>query len=229
MTDLIAEVPELMLGRHELDNIWPLWGPYRYEPAMVAVQSLNNMMAIIRAAAHAEEMAESWRNYKVGAAVLAYNFEARAFGVTVGANYKPQQGGGPNIHAEQVALAKARRIGFNEVFAIGVRADPEDDDANPRHLPTLPPCGRCKGMLADAPEVSDRTLVLSANLDLRQCEIYSVGELLAYYDDPDSRPRVAPDIPVYSLADDYDEDYYNENQHAAGVYREGTVGAEVCR
>ncbi len=214
MTDFISEVPQHSLTPHSLDRVTSLLSrelrPQGYQPRLVGIAAINSLIWEIRAANMISETARSWRNYRVGAAVLAYNFENPAMGSFVGANFKPEEGGGPNIHAEQAALAKARTAGLDHAIGIAVWGDPSDLDANPSQSPTLRPCRRCSEMFTTAPEVHPDTLILSGNTDLTTCEFYTAGELAKYYEDPEARGPIS-EVPSYSLADDMDDDWYMAN------------------
>ncbi|MGD0284160.1 MAG: hypothetical protein ABSB12_00995 [Candidatus Saccharimonadales bacterium] len=214
MSDLLSEVPEVYLQSHELDHYIPLLSrelkPEGYDPALIALASINNFVSLIRSAAKSSEIAVSWRNYIVGAAVLAYNLDTPAMGATVGGNIKPEQTGGLNLHAEQIALAKARKIKLNCIFGIAVWGDPTDLDANPNHSPTRIPCRRCDKMFSELPEIKPETLIVSSNADLSVCELYTVEELRRYYQNPDAYGPIT-DMPCYSLADDMDDIEYEES------------------
>jgi cytidine deaminase len=213
MSDLLSEVPDMQLVPHQLDKYTPLLPkelkPEGYEPLLIALASINNLIWLIRASARGSEVAYSWRNYIVGAAVIAYSLDIPAMGITVGGNFKPQQEGGPNIHAEQVALTKARLAKLDHVFGIAVWGDTTDLDANPNQSPTRIPCKRCDKMFNDLPEVKPETLILSSNSDLTVCELYTVDELKFYYEKPDATGQIS-DIPCYSLADDMNDEEYEQ-------------------
>lgn len=211
MNDLLTAVPEVFLGKHVLDRRTPLLGrefkPEGYDPALVAIASINNLIWLIRAAQQTAPQALSWRDYKVGSAVLAYDFETPAMGITVGMNIKPDQDGSINLHAEQLALAKARRMKLNHVMAIAVWGDPTDANANPSGESTLRPCRRCDDMLRAIPEVKTETLILSGNSDLSVCELYTAMELQTFYSSPEAQGNISS-IPYYSLAENMDDDAY---------------------
>jgi len=157
MKDLVAEVPERFLAAHELDRYIRLLNEYEkpkgYDPGLVALAALNNFTWLIRASVQGSKQAISWREYRVGAAVFAYNFEKPAMGITIGYNVKPFQNGQINLHAEQIALAKARALQLEYVVALAVWGDPHDINANAGQSPTLRPCKRCSKMFETEPMV----------------------------------------------------------------------------
>ena len=212
--DLVQEVPAHLYSRSIGD-----WVGTSLTLSQTSLHNVLSQTAVLlagvltEAAARADDVAFSWRGYNVGAALVGYNFWHRVFGVMNGANYKPQQIGGPNFHAEQVAIRKIRNAGLGFVAGLAVRADPDDEDANPRRLPTLPPCGRCNTMMLTAPEIDDCTLVMSMNLDSSKCEMYFMEELRRYYDTPDSQKpsRISEGVPVFSLKEYADLEYFDRN------------------
>lgn len=186
MVDLIAEVPATYLGLLNYENI--VISPsvkgelYTGAPetleARTAIGALTGLIQGMERAKSFAPFAQSWREYKVGASVMMCNFQTGAMSYLSGCNVKPQTGKeGVNIHAEQMAIAKGRNQGLNRVLGIAVFADPIDDDANPNKLPTLPPCRRCVEMFVHAPEVDDKTIIISTNPDYSACELYTVGTL----------------------------------------------------
>lgn len=211
MIDLIAEVPEIFLTNHDLDRFTQLLDkdikPEGYELGLVALASINNLIWAVRAAAKSSEQAVSWRNYRVGAVAIAYNLEAPAMGIVVGANFKPDRTTGLNLHAEQIALAKARQHHLNKVMALAVWGDPNDENANPTKAPTLRPCRRCSDMFDIAPAVLPETFILGGNSDWSVCEFYTVKELSDYYKKSEATGPIS-ETPCYSLADDMDDRRY---------------------
>lgn len=209
MSELIKDVPEVFLAMQEHDAVMPLYGQ-NYDHSQVAIASLNTFIWQVRTAARTAQLAESWRDYKVGSSVLGYNFKERIMGITNGMNIKPQQeSGGWNLHAEQIALAKAERFNLNHIFGIAVIGDESDLDANPEQHPTLRPCRRCSDMFTDIDAIGDETLVLSATRDLGACELYSVKELRDHYAGQGSDATLS-EVPVHSLSDDMNDVDYTE-------------------
>lgn len=212
MSDLISEVPKAFLQRHTFDNF--VQSPFRrsysssFDRRLVALQALSSVALLLKQPIEARDIALSWRDYRVGSVVLAYNLETGAMGTFVGGNVKPQPEGGLNLHAEQIAIAKARAASMSDVMAISVIADPNNQDANPTGAPTLRPCRRCSKMFEDSAEVDGRTRIFSTDLDLTACETYTAGELSAYYKDPHARGPINS-IPPFSLQSDEDVEIYD--------------------
>jgi hypothetical protein len=71
--------------------------PETFQPPAMALAALDNLAFIMHTAVMMSGNALSWRQYKVGAAMVTYNFDSPALGMTTGANIKPAESGGPNI------------------------------------------------------------------------------------------------------------------------------------
>lgn len=185
-----------------------------YPPAefLIACQSLPTLAGTLNKAQEALILARSHREYLVGAVAVMFNLERGEMAILKGFNIKPQKGSvGDNLHAEQIAIAKGRRLGLNMLAAISVIADPDDLDANPSKHPTLPPCTRCTEMFKTAPEVSEKTIVLGANLDSTICELYTVGHLYNPYNAEDNPHGVKKIVDgTFALQTDADLDYFDD-------------------
>lgn len=94
---------------------------------------------LIRAARTVRQSGRSYRGFKVGAAVLAFN--SRQYRIFVGCNLKPAQGG-PKICAEMAALTAAYAARYFKIIAIAVVGAPREED----ETPTLWPCAACLEM-----------------------------------------------------------------------------------
>lgn len=213
MTDLVEAVPEIFLERGPRDviveRIPKIYRPEGYDPAQIGLTSINQLIYLIRASAAESAKAVSWRDYRVGAAAVSFNFDTHVTSVMTGSNVKPEENGGLNLHAEQISLAKVRRFQLGEVIAMAVWGDPTDLDANPNQEPTLRFCRRCSDMFDSAPEITDKTILLSGNRDFSKCELYTADELGDYYKDPGAVGLIS-DTPPFSLADDMDDDRYTQ-------------------
>jgi cytidine deaminase len=146
---------------------------------------------IDRAREAAGKYAFSYRNFKVGCAVLAFSrqqqyltgFKVAGYKVFTGFNVKPQAGDGPNIHAEEIAIGAARSEGYDTIVAIIVVGETQEDHASGRTMPTLHPCGRCRALLAALPEVKNTTIILTAHFNDDICEIMECEELFIRHSD----------------------------------------------
>ncbi len=181
----ISEVPNEYLEPTKLDMVTWLPGEY-YDPALMTFGSLGMFALLTRRAQESAKRAVSWRGFKVGAAALAVNLEDKRMGTVVGMNIKPAEDSQTNIHAEQVAVAKARAFGLSRILALNVWGEPQADSTSGIISPTLHPCGLCRTFLCrpEAPEITDQTFIMSGNGDFSYCEIYTPSELAAYHAAP---------------------------------------------
>lgn len=212
--DLLESVPPvyLQLAAHERVLYSPTlagelydWPPEIIE-AQTAIGALTGLVNAAYRARQANELALSWRNYRVGASAYMCNFQTGYFGYLDGFNVKPQSGQeGLNLHAEQIAVAKGRLKGLNRLMGIAVYADPFNDDANPNKNITLRVCSRCVGMFEIAPEVDERTLILGTNPDFTKCELYTFGSLLV----PEGTEQELLVPEPFALATEDDLEYYD--------------------
>jgi cytidine deaminase len=140
---------------------------------------------IDRAREAADKFAFSYRNFKVGCAVLAFSreqqmlagYKVAGYKVFTGFNVKPQSGDGPNIHAEEIAIGAARAEGYDTIVAITVVGETQEDHQSGKTMPTLHPCGRCRALLSALPEVKNSTIILTAHFKDNTCEIMECEEL----------------------------------------------------
>lgn len=143
---------------------------------------------ILRAREAALLHAASWRNFRVGAAVYAWDSKRHAQGdfgrrwrVFTGANLKPTEEG-HNVCAEQLAIGAARNDGYERILGCAVVGEPQPDGATGILHRTLHPCSRCRGFLRDLPEVHADTIIITAHLeDDGVVEMHTVADLLTIY------------------------------------------------
>jgi cytidine deaminase len=114
----------------------------------------------------ADNVAISWRNFKVGAAVLAINPTEYKQGIFLGANFTPDPPAEDGTHAvkvcaEQVALQKAINSGYDRIIAITVSGQRQPDIRSGLLTPTLHPCGPCRDVSGALHQVADDALILS--------------------------------------------------------------------
>src|SRR5687768_14678056 len=178
MATLIEQVPEELLTAEPRDKITELLRqPEEYDPALVTLSSLTNLVYLIRAAKQASAKASSWRDFNVGAAAMAYDLSRGRIGFLLGYNFKPVNPGEVNIHAEQIVIAKARYHGLDRIFSMAVWGKEQPDQQSDILSATLHPCGRCREMMrTEAPEITPETVILSGNADFSVCEIFTLSE-----------------------------------------------------
>jgi len=123
----------------------------------------------------------SYRNFPVGAAVLAESDDGR-LEVFTGANHKSGPGTGRSKGcAEPTAVKAARDAGYPNIVGIAVVGRPQEEFPTP----TLHPCGECRDFFTDLKvrhAISDNAPVVSVHLDNPAIiEQFTLGELLGYY------------------------------------------------
>ncbi len=194
----LSEVPEHMLTLTDSTFDTEVSLHVSISERDIAGNAINNVVWLSRKAAQTANYAWSWRNFNVGAAGLAIDTERGALAIMSGFNVKPMDGDdGPNIHAEQMVLAKLRRGGYRHLAAIAVWGELLGVDGDSTRQPkTLHPCNLCRDHLLAAPEVTDDTIVLNGTRDFSTVELCTFGELLDYY-----KPGSASEFTTLDLSD----------------------------
>lgn len=148
-----------------------------------------NVLAALHKARAARELAVSYRDFTVGAAIVALTSRNAGFQILPGINAKPDEESSLNMHAEQLALRTAKSVGANLVSIVAVVGETQADQQSGHEMHTLHPCGKCRTKLADDPMVdNDATLIFSALPDLRTIEVSTIKGFQAYHneEDPDA-------------------------------------------
>lgn len=142
----------------------------------------GNVLRALFAAREARELAVSWRDFKVGAAVVGMTFQPSGMRFMTGANVKPDEDSTMNVHAEQVALQKARDRQFDVVSIVAVVGETQNDTQSGKEMHTLHPCGLCRAiMLQDALVDPKASLIVSALPDFSKIELYNLEALHAFH------------------------------------------------
>ncbi len=146
----------------------------------------GNALFALHRAREAQELAVSYRNFKVGAAITALSIGTPNFQIVTGINVKPDQVSEMNVHAEQAALQKVDDRGFTSVSMVAVVGETQNDSQSNKEMKTLHPCGLCRGVLSHHPAIHpENTLILSALPTLRTIEAYSLNALQNYHNNHD--------------------------------------------
>ena len=142
---------------------------------------------IVEAKRVGEEHAASWRDFKVGCAVYAWDSKRHHKGdfagrwkIFRGCNMKPVQGG-HNVCAEQVAIGAARSEGYEWILGMALVGIPQEDGCTGIKGKTLHPCGDCRSFFASLPEITPDTVIITATPDEAEVETQTVKELLKFY------------------------------------------------
>jgi cytidine deaminase len=162
----------------------------------------GNLLLALHRAREAYELAVSYRNFKVGAAIVGLAFTPSRFQIMTGVNVKPDEESSMNVHAEQVALQKTRDRKFDAASMIVVVGNTQSDKQSGSEMPTLHPCGICRGVMFDDPLVdSDVSLIASALPDFSKIELYSLTSLRAFHESHDTSGMHEFTLPHLSLFD----------------------------
>jgi len=142
---------------------------------------LRSLLTLREGALAAREQAISYRDFKVGCAVLARNPEApeeERYYVFLGANMKVTKESRP-ICAEQVAVQAARCAGYTDIIGIVVVGAPqpqEDPDSGVDFL-ALDPCVECATTFRHTPGIEEDTYFVTFNTEIDQWKIYLFWEI----------------------------------------------------
>lgn len=155
-------------------------------PGEFAASAVNALIPALFGAEKARDFADSYRDFRVGAAAIAYFYSergSRSLQLAHGANVKPTQGSDEiNVHAEQMVMAaiEAKRQADEEVYVpvMAVVGDLQPDQQSGEETQTLHPCGVCREAIAQPDTAVDRrTLFVTANPDMTVLEWFSASAL----------------------------------------------------
>lgn len=146
-----------------------------------------SLLFALHRAREARELAVSYRDFNVGAAIVALGLGGPAsYQVLTGINIKPDETSELNGHAEQMAIYKANDRDFNAVSIVAVVGETQADKQSGNHMHTLHPCGLCRDFMGEHPMIDDEaTLIATALPSLRTIELSSLAGLRRYHDNPD--------------------------------------------
>jgi cytidine deaminase len=173
----------------ELISRLPLTDSPRFHPSMRhanermrAILSLTpgNLLFTMQKARDAFPLAKSYRDFKVGAAVVGIE---PAYQFLTGVNLKPEEDSVVNIHAEQLAMQKARDRGYSAIRTIVVVGNTQTDTQSGHEMHTLHPCGLCRDVMEHDPMVDNEvTLIASTTPDFLTLELYNLHGLKAFHE-----------------------------------------------
>ncbi len=139
---------------------------------------------MIEAAKKAQRSGNSYRDFRVGCAIWAFNTQAiyveKRWAVFTGSNIKVAKDARP-VCAEQIALGAARSAGYDKIIAMVVVGEPQEDSESGLRFKTLHPCGECRKVFQVTSEISSETLLLTITPDEQTWEHFSMGELIALH------------------------------------------------
>lgn len=135
--------------------------------------------------------AENYRDFRVGAAVLAFN--GKVFRIFGGANIMNGKGR-PKVCAEQQAIKYAISEGFYEILVVCVVGTPqsEPDKKSDRTSLTLHPCSDCRALMLNAYRgVTNDTVIHTRTFDENgPNEQYTLQGLIEYHSRLSTTPVV---------------------------------------
>jgi cytidine deaminase len=161
MVERDFELPPLPTG----SRVDPYWAFIELGPHMVD-----------RARISADLYANSYRGFKVGAAVLGISPDHPLPKIFTGANQKPAPEI-PKSCAERTALLNLIQNGFQRAVAIVVAGPVRDTTVNRVVTPTLHPCNECQQFFKESPVVSDDTFIMTSGHKIDEYEFYTASEL----------------------------------------------------
>ncbi len=168
--------------------------PWLQQPQAAAI-------ALFRAI-EARKYAHTWRKENpihVGACGISLPDRDHFTAYIHGANFKPEQYGPINTHAEEEVLYAARSV-LNVLAVVG---DVQPDDNTGLAAETLLPCSAvCLPMLKASQSLESHSLILSANPDLSVVQYYGVPELNKVYETGDVGELITVHLETSLAADD---------------------------
>lgn len=139
---------------------------------------------LIDQARSAAGRAVSYRNFRVGCAILAWTPTPRtladSYRVFLGANMKANPNT-PKVCAEMTALGGAIAEGYTRILGICVAGIPQPDADSGVESATLHPCSVCRTYLATIPQVAADTRVFTVHNGSGVIEHHTVATLLALH------------------------------------------------
>lgn len=201
MTDVTADMQRL-LSRLPATDTYPfrsvINSEYDKRHFALSIHPASVLLAMHRAR-EAQELAVSYRGFKVGAAAIGITFGEPNFQIMTGVNVKPDADSTMNVHAEQVALQKAHDRGFSAISTLVVVGETQADQQSGHEMHTLHPCGLCRNALRNSSMIDpNATLIVSATPSLREIELYNLQMLSSFHESPQKQAQLAhfelPDI-----------------------------------
>jgi cytidine deaminase len=198
MTDVTKGMEKLLsrLPRTDTHEFHSVLNPI-YQREYVALSlTPGNLLLSLHRAREAYELAVSYRDFKVGAAVTGLVFRPSGLQIVTGVNVKPDEESSMNVHAEQVALQKSRDRRFDIASMVVVVGNTQSDTQSGAEMPTLHPCGLCRNVMDNDPLIDNKaTLIASALPDFSKIELYNLESLHAFHESHDISGITQLDIP----------------------------------
>ncbi len=146
-------------------------------------------MALVAGAAQ-NNRAYSYRDFHVGASLLAINRKNHEMSIYSAGNLKLE----PSTEkycAEAAVIAEAKRDKMTHAIGlvvIGTIDREQIKDVTGRATPTLHPCSSCRNLFSESRLISNNTLVVTTDKDFSGHQVHTVGQLSAFYKNSDDAP-----------------------------------------
>lgn len=171
--------PRFVEGWRDLRNL-----PPEFDMEYLTIQSLCRIIDLSQQAV--DMLAESYRGFKVGAAVLALDEPGMRTGIYFGGNLTPYEGADWNC-AEKRALETVESRGFNRALAIAVSGQPQVDVSGVES-PTLHPCYKCRDMFEQSGLVLPDTLIATSTPSGDAYELHTLASLIKRHAEKKEQP-----------------------------------------
>ncbi len=151
-----------------------------FEPYHLMLSAMPYMVESARVAAN--EKANSYRDFHVGAAVFAINPVDESSEIFSAGNLKVKREK-DKVCAEKIAIKKAQKAGMIEALGVVVVATTDIElikGVTGAATPTLPMCADCqdpKGAVAGSKLVTDKTLVVTTGLDKDLYQVHLLSDM----------------------------------------------------
>ncbi len=168
------------------------------------VPTPDQVLHTVMRAMTAQQYAESYRDFNVGASAHINRGNNTQIVSKHGANYKNGSGDSSiDTHAEQLVLSELK-VG-DEIAVLVVVGDPQPDHGSGLESPTLHPCGKCRKLLDESEHITPSTLIVSISSDGKDIEWGTIDEYKAFHSGErdklqgagfDSKPQVLGPLPL---------------------------------
>jgi cytidine deaminase len=146
-------------------------------------QFLKMTPRMVRSARQASLEAFSYRNFHVGASLLAINPHKKRMGMYSAGNLKIDPST-EKFCAEASVIKKARHDGMTRAIGLVVVGTLDPDmirGVTGKVTPTLHPCDSCRNLFVDSALIQSDTIVVTTGDTLDAHQVHSVGQLIKFY------------------------------------------------
>lgn len=179
-----------------------------YDPTRAYLSSLKNLVELSRTAAMDD--AYSYRNFRVGAALLAINVTNHKMSYFAAGNVKAKAHDNPTCAEYRIirqASTDKRGFGLIPGLVVAGTTDLQEIlDVTGAATPTLHPCHRCRDNFEASPMISDDALIVSVGISKDQLQFHTKKQMRDLYADgyPAPDAQVLPLQALNTVVDNYD-------------------------